>query len=156
MDSEHLIHQLGTVLGLNLAFSDSGTCSVIFNVDEVFFERNGENLFLIAPIASSVGKEDLFQKILEANYLGGETGLACLGLNPTRQEFVLHRVLCGNMDYGEFENALTAFVSTARHWKKQLYQNVASEKASSPQAEKQDTSVGDKNILHQQMSWMNV
>ena len=58
--------------------------------------------------------------MLEANYLGHECGQGTFGINASRREFVLHRVLDGEMDYPEFEKALKFFVQAARYWQEGL------------------------------------
>lgn len=120
MDSEHLLHRLGRTIGIELRFGDSNTCSVIFDRDEVVFERDGQRIFLMAALGSAAGRDGLCRQLLEANYLGAQTGFACIGIDAGREEFVLHRVVAEDMAYPEFEEAVTLFVRAARHIKQCL------------------------------------
>ena len=120
MDGEHLLHRLGRTIGIELRFGDSNTCSVIFDRDEVVFERDGRRIFLMAALGPVAGRDGLCRRLLEANYLGAQTGLACIGIDAGREEFVLHRVVAGNMAYPEFEEAVTLFVKAVRHIKQCL------------------------------------
>jgi hypothetical protein len=130
MDCEHLLQQLGTAIGLDLRFSESNTCGVLFDNDEVIFEKNEGKLHLIAALGPSAGRDDVCRRLLEANYLGAQTGFASIGLDSGREDFVLHRVLEGNMDYPEFEEAVTLFVRAARHWRKWLANPQGAQEAS--------------------------
>lgn len=130
MDCDHLLQQLGTAIGLDLRFSENNTCGVFFDKDEVIFEKNEGKLYLIAALGSSAGREDVCRRLLEANYLGAQTGFASIGLDSGREDFVLHRVLAGDMDYAEFEEAVSLFVRAARHWRKWLAQPQGAQEAS--------------------------
>lgn len=117
MNSELLISELGRTLGIDLKLSEAGTCGVFFDKDEVFFERHEGQLYLIADLGPAAGREDAYRRLLEADYLGHECGQGAVGIDANRREFVLHRVLDGEMGYPEFEKILTAFVQAVRYWK---------------------------------------
>ena len=120
MDCERIIDELGRALGIDLRLSEAGTCGVFFDEDEIFFERHEDQLYLIAELGTSAGREDAHSRLLEANYLGQECGQGVIGIDADRREFVLHRVLDGEMDYPSFERALTVFVQATRYWKRWL------------------------------------
>ena len=122
MNIEQLIDELGHALGIDLKLSEAGTCGVLFDKDEIFFERHEGQLYLIAELGSAAGREDAYRRVLEADYLGHECGQGAIGIDANRREFVLHRVLDGEMDYPEFEKVLTVFVQATRYWKKWLEQ----------------------------------
>ena len=122
MNSELLIAELGRALGIDLKLSEAGTCGVFFDEDEVFFERHEGQLYLIAELGPAAGREDAYRRLLEADYLGHECGQGAIGIDANRREFVLHRVLDGEMGYPEFEKVLTVFVQAARYWKAWLTQ----------------------------------
>ena len=120
MNSELLINELGHTLGFTLQFSENGTCGVFFDEDEIIFEKHESQLYLIADLGPAHGRTDTYKSLLEANYLGQASGQAVLALDSVREEFTLHRILDGEMDYNEFESILTVFVSAVRYWKKWL------------------------------------
>lgn len=124
MNSEELLEQLGTRLGIALHLSPKGTCCVLFGKVEVVFEQYESQLFLMATLGSAAGREDVCRHLLEANYLGAQTGQACIGLDAGKNEFVLHRALTGNMTFAEFEEVVMLFVKTAQYWKNWLSTSV--------------------------------
>ena len=119
-DCEGLIKALSITLGIDLSFSDDGTCGVTFDNDEIIFEKYEKSLYLISVIGSVSGHSDLYRKLLEANYLGQNTENAIISIDANRDEFILHRVIRENIEYGEFEQILTSFVKVTRHWKRFL------------------------------------
>ena len=124
MNIVQLIGELSHALGIELKLSDAGTCGVFFDEDEIFFERHENQLYLIAVLGPDIGRGDAYRRMLEANYLGHECGQCTIGLDANRREFVLHRVLDGEMGYPEFEKILTVFVQVVRYWKRWLEQPI--------------------------------
>lgn len=112
-----LVHELGRQINANLQFSDEGVCGVIFGEDEISFEMSGNRLFLIAEVGALSESESIYRRLLEANYLGNETGLASISIDSQREAFVLHRVLEGDLDYSSFEEATALFIKALRYWK---------------------------------------
>ena len=100
-----------------MSLSEHNTCSVVFDNDEVVFELHDNQLFIIGVIGSAAGREALYARFLQADYLGAETGFGAIGLDTERGEFVLHRNLVGNLEYGEFEAVVTLFIQVLRYWK---------------------------------------
>ncbi|MDY6009540.1 MAG: type III secretion system chaperone [Duodenibacillus sp.] len=121
---EQLVAELGTTLAINLSLSDQGTCRVVFDEDEVDFEKSGNALFVMADIASACGREDAYGRLLTANCLGNETGGAVISLDAAREVFVLHTVCEEGTSYPAFEAKLTLFVKALRYWKAWLAQPV--------------------------------
>ncbi|MBQ9451798.1 MAG: type III secretion system chaperone [Desulfovibrio sp.] len=126
MNGELLITELSHALGIELKFSEAGTCGVFFDDDEVIFEQHDGQLYLIADLGSAAGRSDAYGRLLAANCLGQESGNATLGLDTVREEFTLHRILNGDMGYQEFEKILTVFVQALRYWKEWLVNPPAS------------------------------
>ncbi|MBQ9407016.1 MAG: type III secretion system chaperone [Desulfovibrio sp.] len=122
MDCGRLIVELGQALGIKLKFSKADTCGVFFDDDEVIFEQHNGQLYLIADLGSAAGREGVYKRLLTANYLGQESGQATLSLDADHEEFVLYRILDGDMGYPEFEKILTVFVRALRYWKEWLKQ----------------------------------
>lgn len=120
MDAKNLVEELGTTLGIRLQFSDQGVCTVLFDQDEISFEQHDNLLYMIADLGASLDREDVYTRLMEANYLGAETGLATIGIDKTKQNFVLHRVFEGDLDYKTFEEATVLFVKACRYWKQWL------------------------------------
>ncbi|MCR4666019.1 MAG: type III secretion system chaperone [Desulfovibrio sp.] len=120
MNSEKMISELGRALGIDLKFSDAGVCGVMFDNDEIILERHEDQLYLIAELGPASAREDAYKRLLTANYLGLECGQGTVGIDKNREEFVLHRLLDGEMDYVVFEKILATFVQTVRYWKEWL------------------------------------
>ena len=119
---EQLVAELATTLGIDLRLSDQGTCRVVFDEDEVDFEKSGNQLFVIADIASACARSDAYGRLLAANCLGNETGGAVISLDAAREVFVLHTVCEEGTSYSAFEAKLTLFVKALRYWKEWLSQ----------------------------------
>ena len=120
MNGKALIRELGEALGIELELSDQNTCGVFFDEDEVVFEMHDGQLYVMADIGPAAGRRDAHTRLLEANCLGAQSGQACLGLDSQREVFTLHRILEGELTYGEFEKILTLFIRAARYWKEWL------------------------------------
>ena len=122
MNGKALIGELGKALGFALEMSDQNTCGVFFDQDEVVFEQHEDLLYIMADLGSAAGRRDAHTRLLEANCLGAQSGQACLGLDSQREVFTLHRILVGELTYGEFEKILTLFIRAVRYWKEWLAQ----------------------------------
>lgn len=120
MEYAALMRELGSVLGIDLAFSDAGTCSIFFDESEVMFEINENRLFIMADLGASEGRVDAAWRLLRAGNLGLETGFGCIGNDEERGQFTLCRVLEGELAYPDFEKLLTLFVGAVRYWKRWL------------------------------------
>ncbi|WP_295351508.1 CesT family type III secretion system chaperone [uncultured Succinivibrio sp.] len=62
----------------------------------------------------------VFKRILSANYLGNETGQGVISINENDGNFVLHRLIDGDVPYSDFEKILVMFVRAVRYWKEWL------------------------------------
>lgn len=118
MDFDNLISKLGEMIGISdLSFDDEGSCSVLFDEDEFFFEKIKDHLVIIAPLGSAENKEDLYREILEANFMGQDCALGSIGINKEQEEFVLTRVFESSLTYERFEESLLIMIKSARKWK---------------------------------------
>lgn len=131
MNAESLLSKLGNTLGIDLHFSEKKTCGVRFGQDEIFFEENNSNFYMIARLGPV--KEAAYRQILEGNYLSLETGFGAIGINSVKNDFVLHRVITQDMSYAAFEEALKIFVRSVRFWKGKLSLEVAQKVESNAQ-----------------------
>ena len=122
MNAHALIQKLGEALGFKLELSHQHTCAVFFDHDEIIFEKHEDQLYIIADLGSAEGRADAHTRLLEANYLGAESGQACFGLDIKRQVFTLHRILDGELSYEQFEQILLMFIRAMRYWKEWLAQ----------------------------------
>jgi len=123
MNGNSLIQKLGETLGFTLELSNQNTCGVFFDEDEIIFEQHKDQLYIMADLGSSIGREDAYMRLLEANCMGAQSGQACIGLDSQREVFTLHRILDGELSYEEFERILTLFIRAIRYWKEWLVQN---------------------------------
>ena len=130
MRANELVVELGAKLGISLHLSEAGTCRVTFDNDDVDFEQSGDALYIMAEIASGAGREDACGRLLTANWLGAESGGACIGLDAERNAFALYAVERGDVSYEEFEARLTLFIRALRYWKEWLAQPLAPSSAS--------------------------
>ncbi len=117
MNTNKLLSELGENIKLDLSLSEHNTCSVVFDEDEVIFEENNHQLFIYAVLGSSVGRDDLYGDLLYNSNLGANTGYASIGLDKERNEFLMYRILTGNMEYNEFQDILVLFIKSLRYWK---------------------------------------
>lgn len=120
MYASELVVELGANLGISLQMSDAGTCRVIFGEDAVDFEQSGETLYIMAELAPATGREDAYARLLAANWLGAESGGACIGLDEEKNAFALWATERGDVSYPEFEARLALFVKALRYWKEWL------------------------------------
>jgi len=120
MYANELVAELGANLGISLQMSDAGTCRVIFGEDAVDFEQSGETLYIMAELAPATGREDAYARLLAANWLGAESGGACIGLDEEKNAFALWATERGDVPYPEFEARLALFVKALRYWKEWL------------------------------------
>ncbi|MCR5537269.1 MAG: type III secretion system chaperone [Succinivibrio sp.] len=126
MYSTELIEELAKTLKIKLEFSKHDSCGVFFDQDEICFERNNKQLYLIAVLGDASNRADAYQRLLAADFLGAQSGQAVISLDSQRDEFVLHRVIDGSIEFADFENILTDFVKATRYWKQWLHENNAS------------------------------
>ncbi len=119
MTYDEIISELGRNIGIeDLCFSSEDNCSVVFDKkDEIVFEKSDSRMFMIASLGSSVGKEDVYRRLLEGNYLGNLSAFGSIGINGDLEEFTLTRIFEGELEYHEFEQSLAFFIVSMRKLK---------------------------------------
>ena len=117
MKSEELLKQLGEVLNIELSFTENGYCSVLFDEDEVVFEKFGSQLYLISELGKIQDNMQVLRRVLSANYLGEESGQATISSKEEDDTFVMHRIIDGDIPYPDFEKVLIIFLKAVRYWK---------------------------------------
>ena len=55
-----------------------------------FFEKVKNRLVIIAPLGPAENKEEIYRELLEANFMGQDSALGSIGINPEQEEFVLN------------------------------------------------------------------
>ena len=128
MKYDNLIAELGKMIGLeSLKLTEDEGSSVFFDEDEIIFEYTEGRLLLIAPLGPVEGNEKLYRDILEANFVGRDSALGSIGINPLYDEYTLSRTFEGDLEYKEFELSLL-FIRTLRKWKSILQDGQVPEK----------------------------
>lgn len=123
MIASELIKELGARVGISLALTENGLCSVIFDKDTVDFELSGNDLYLIAELGfvQTGLDKDFYKQLLEANFLGTKTAGATISLDPDKENTVmLHKKLVTPAEYTDFEHAVEFFVKAVRYWKEYI------------------------------------
>lgn len=119
MNADELINKLGDAIGIELSFNAEGTCSVIFDKDEVVFEKNENMIFIIGTVQTDLKKDlELYRTLLTSNYMGIHTGFCTLSIDDKRNELLLHRLIEENTGFDVFEKSLVLFIKALRYWKK--------------------------------------
>lgn len=119
MKADELINRLGDAIGIELNFNAEGTCSVIFDEDEVAFEKDKDRIFIIGTVCAQLKNDiQLYRTLLCSNYLGIHTGFCTLSIDEPRNELILHRLIDEKTDFEHFEKDLVLFVKALRYWKK--------------------------------------
>ncbi len=125
--ANELLPSLGDILGIAMMPGEGGACRVLFGETAVDFQVSGEQLFLIADLASAEGRESEFPALLKADWLGSETQGAVLGLDGQKRVFTLHMMLTGSLEVEEFKTLLANFVRAVRDWKERLERDCSRE-----------------------------
>ncbi|MCR5537197.1 MAG: type III secretion system chaperone [Succinivibrio sp.] len=133
MDAQTLLLELAFNLGIELSFSKDKTCAIKFGNETVVFEEYDQQLYLICELGSASDQEEACVLFMSANYLGKHTGNAVLSYDELHDTFVLHKILCLNLNYEQFVQILSEFVGVARHYKLQLSNSQSSKESTDAQ-----------------------
>ncbi len=117
MKAEELFNSLGPMLGVEFPADGDGAVQVLFDEDAVDFQVADGRLFVMADIGPADGCESLYRALLKANCLGAETLGSTIGLDAERRVLTLHRLIEGDWNEQEFQDALAQFVKALRYWK---------------------------------------
>ena len=126
-----MLEEVGARTGVSgLRLDDSGLCGLSYSDDlEVVLEcpEGSPVLYLYAPLVSLPDRdaEELFRKILKANFLGLETGGASFAIHDRYNSIMLcHREVIDRMeDNYALEKLLSNFIAMASQWQKKLHQS---------------------------------
>lgn len=133
MNIRDALAELGHQMGVNVTLNEEGVCRLVF--DERFLvdieaspDQDAVHLYsVLCPIPPD-DKERFYERLLEANLFGGDTGGAWFALDSAHGEVVLNRtVSMANTDYREFADALEGFVNHLEAWDDKLAHGELSE-----------------------------
>jgi len=116
-----LLADFGNCLGLkSLALDQNGYCCLAFDAIYVNIEAVGESAWVL--LYSSLGKvapdagQDVYMRLLEANYFFQQTAGASLGLETgTGLAVMTQAVNLAYMEASDLEAVIKAFVDAAEH-----------------------------------------
>ena len=125
-DFQNILKSFGSGINLpDLSLDEDHRCNLFFDEVPVSIEvsPNEEYIYMYSylgdvPMASS---EDLGQKLLEANYIYGETERCTLGIqNISRKVALICNERIKGMELSDFEKSLENFINVAEYWMKNL------------------------------------
>ncbi len=122
-----LLGELGEKIKLNdLELDKNRMCRLIFD-DKFVVDIEAlpdEQTFFMYGVVGRVPteeKEAFYEKLLEGNLFGKETGDASLGVDPQQGEVILFQKLnAEKLEYIEFEKHLEQFLNYMEFWSKEL------------------------------------
>ncbi|MBL8251044.1 MAG: type III secretion system chaperone [Candidatus Competibacter sp.] len=126
MNIHDVLAELGHQMGLNVTLNEEGVCRLVFDerfpVDiEASPDNDAVHLYSVLCPIPPEDKERFYERLLEANLFGGDTGGAWFALDGSHGEVVLNRtVSIANIDYQDFANLLEGFVNCLESWSDRL------------------------------------
>ncbi len=126
MNIHDVLAELGHQMGLNVTLNEEGVCRLVFDerfpVDiEASPDNDAVHLYSVLCPIPPEDKERFYERLLEANLFGGDTGGAWFALDGSHGEVVLNRtVSMANIDYQDFANLLEGFVNHLEAWDDKL------------------------------------
>ena len=139
-DFKSILKHFGAGINLpDLSLDEDSRCNLFFDEVPVSIEvsPNEQYVYMYSylgdvPVASS---ESMGNKLLEANYIYGETERCTLGIqNISRKVALICNERIKGMDLSDFEQSLENFINVAEYWMKNL---------SAPQAQSDKTTDED-------------
>lgn len=129
MNINQLLNRLGQEIGLSdLALDEMHLCTLRFdNKDIVVVEvpPHAKQVYLYSMLFTipKNDKADFYERLLEANLFGKETGMASFSCNPKTGEVFLTRTLTlARLDYEHFALALEELLQCIEYWREQYEQ----------------------------------
>ncbi|MBQ7179582.1 MAG: type III secretion system chaperone [Victivallales bacterium] len=122
MNADILVKELGSRIGIELAFDADGICA--FKADDmviVLHNLNDYEIALVGDIGEPPldGLESLYRTMLEANHLFGGTGGATISFDAERDSFALVKIFDTRpLDADTFIEAVSKFTSVLEVWTK--------------------------------------
>lgn len=138
MNIRDVLAELGHQMGLNVTLNDEGVCRLVFDdrfsVDvEASPDNDAVHLYSVLCPVPPENKEPFYERLLEANLFGGDTGGAWFALDGVHGEVVLNRtVKMTNTDYQDFADLLEAFVAHLESWSDKLSGGELNESTDAP------------------------
>lgn len=123
---QNILKSFGTEINLpDLSLDEDQRCNLFFDEVPVSIEVSPNEQYIYmysylgdAPTASS---EKLSSKLLEANYIYGETERCTLGIQSiSRKVALIGNERIKGMDLPDFEQSLENFINVAEYWMKNL------------------------------------
>ena len=145
-DFQNILKSFGTGINLpDLSLDEDHRCNLFFDDVPVSIEVSPNEQYIYmysylgdAPLASS---DNLGVKLLEANYIYGETERCTLGIQDISRKVAL---ICNErikgMELSDFEKSLENFINVAEYWMKNLKAPLTIDR----KADKQDV---DPNVM---------
>ena len=145
-DFQNILKSFGTGINLpDLSLDEDHRCNLFFDDVPVSIEVSPNEQYIYmysylgdAPLASS---DNLGVKLLEANYIYGETERCTLGIQDISRKVAL---ICNErikgMELSDFEKSLENFINVAEYWMKNLKTPLTVDR----KADKQDV---DPNVM---------
>jgi hypothetical protein len=125
-EMEALVSDLGKEVGIpELELDEDGYCCLFFDDVVVNMEWDDENerLLLYTSVGDipEDGREELFEKLLDANLFWKNTGGATLSIDNGEKRVVMtYELLLANVSFADFKTVLENFVNVAEAWMGQL------------------------------------
>ena len=126
-----VVQQFGRQIGLDLKLDAGGACRLTFDgrtiVDVEAADDSETAAFLHSTVGlvPAVGKEGLYQLLLEGNHFGRDTGRSVLSVDTDLGEIVLVRHLdMDKLTMADFTAALENFLAVSRAWTEKLRNRV--------------------------------
>ena len=125
-DFTNILKHFGSSINLpDLNLDEDNRCNLFFDEVPVSIEvsPNEQYVYMYSylgdvPVASS---ESMGNKLLEANYIYGETERCTLGIqNISRKVALICNERIKGMDLSDFEQSLENFINVAEYWMKNL------------------------------------
>ena len=125
-DFKNILKHFGSGINLpDLSLDEDNRCNLFFDEVPVSIEvsPNEQYVYMYSylgdvPVA---GSESVENKLLEANYIYGETERCTLGIqNISRKVALICNERIKGMDLSDFEQSLENFINVAEYWMKNL------------------------------------
>jgi hypothetical protein len=130
-----LIGEFGRSIGLpDLELDEDNYCALLIDeglVINMEFDEESRQLLLYSLLGQAAGDtRSVYERLLQANYVGRECGGATFGLRPDNSVVLSQSLAVPGLDLKDFTARLERFVNEVEAWTKQLSQlGAASETA---------------------------
>jgi Tir chaperone protein (CesT) family len=117
--AQELLGEFGRSTGLGeLALDEDNYCALLIEFDE-----QDRQLVLYSLLGEPAGDRlPVYERLLQANYLGRECGGATFGLRPGNSVVLSQSMAVAGLDLKDFTARLERFINEVEAWTKQLPQ----------------------------------